>query len=121
VPEPATQPALKPLPEYTCGVCRETFGTNFSVQDIDCGNCEARRCPYCTTWFGGEEGGTPGDDEFPASWIGGHSLVIEFGDEEFLARCQCGHPLGVCRPSDSLDKFQLPWERHVMTREGRNA
>jgi len=57
----------------------------------------------------------PVDPEYPATWAGGHALIIEFGDEEFLARCQCDRPLGTCHPHDSLDKFQLPWERHVMT------
>jgi hypothetical protein len=57
----------------------------------------------------------PVDEEFPATWAGGHALVIEFGDEEFLARCQCGEGLGYGAPSESLDKFQYPWERHVMT------
>jgi hypothetical protein len=55
------------------------------------------------------------DPDWPATWNGGHALVIEFGDEEFIVQCQCGHPLGTCHPSDSLDRFQLPWERHLMT------
>jgi hypothetical protein len=58
----------------------------------------------------------PLDDEFPASWAGGHALVIEFGDEEFIARCQCGVPFGARNPASSLDLWQQPWERHVMRR-----
>ncbi len=49
------------------------------------------------------------------TWDGGHALIIEFGDEVFIARCQCGHPLGCQRPDQSLDRYQQPWERHVMT------
>lgn len=56
-------------------------------------------------------------EEFPATWTGGHALVIEFGDEELTARCQCGKPLGTGTPATSLDDFGLPWERHVMTRK----
>lgn len=59
----------------------------------------------------------PVDAEFPATWAGGHALVIEFGDEEFLARCQCGTQLGIGNPTTSLDHFGLVWEHHVMTRE----
>jgi hypothetical protein len=58
----------------------------------------------------------PPDEEFPASWPGGHALVIEFGDEEFIARCQCGIPFGARNPASSLDLWQQPWERHVMRR-----
>ena len=48
---PAT---LRDLPEYTCGQCGETFGTNFLPDEIECAYCEARRCPHCELWFGGE-------------------------------------------------------------------
>jgi hypothetical protein len=58
----------------------------------------------------------PVDTEFPATWAGGHALIVEFGDEEFIARCLCGEPFGYCSPADSLDRFQEPWERHVMSR-----
>ena len=51
---------------------------------------------------------------FPATWDGGHALIIEFGDEEFAAHCQCGAWVGGGTPADSLDKFALPWEQHVM-------
>ena len=56
------------------------------------------------------------DTEFPATWAGGHALIIEFGDEEFSARCQCGVPLRTSLPaSASIDLYALPWERHVMS------
>jgi hypothetical protein len=59
----------------------------------------------------------PGPDpDFPATWAGGHALVIEYGDEELRARCQCGELLGVPQaPAMPLDAFGRPWERHVMT------
>ena len=56
------------------------------------------------------------DEDFPATWAGGHALLIEFGDEELIARCQCGAPLGYGTPATSLDSFGDAWERHVMTR-----
>jgi hypothetical protein len=105
---------LKPLPEYAC-ICGITFGSNCAADDIQCPECESRRCPLCATWFGGLDGGPGKDTEFPASWYGGHSLIIEFGDEEFIAHCQCQEDFGSARPDESLDKFQQPWERHVMT------
>jgi hypothetical protein len=54
------------------------------------------------------------DREFPATWNGCHALIVEFGDEEFIVSCQCGEGLGFGAPSESLDKFAQPWERHVM-------
>lgn len=63
-------------------------------------------------------------EEFPATWDGGHALIVEFGDEQLLARCQCGVPFGqvfqvVCTatPMASLDSLGIAWERHVMTRD----
>lgn len=53
--------------------------------------------------------------EFPATWEGGHALIIEFGDEELTARCQCGVPLGTGTPATSLETFARPWETHAMT------
>lgn len=53
--------------------------------------------------------------DFPATWEGGHALVIEFGDEELLGRCQCGSSFGTGTPAHSLNIFALAWERHVMT------
>jgi hypothetical protein len=38
----------------TCGGCGVEFGTNFAVEELECPECEARRCPACHTWFGGE-------------------------------------------------------------------
>jgi hypothetical protein len=40
--------------DVTCGSCGEEFGTNFKVEEIACPECEARRCPQCRTWFGGD-------------------------------------------------------------------
>lgn len=52
-------------------------------------------------------------EEFPATWDGGHALIIEFGDEEFAAHCQCGAWADGGTPVTSLDEFRLTWERHV--------
>lgn len=54
------------------------------------------------------------EEDFPATWEGGHALVVEFGDEELPGRCQCGTSFGMIRPDQSLDTFVGPWERHVM-------
>lgn len=56
-----------------------------------------------------------GDPEFPATLSGGHALIVEYGDEEIYAYCQCGKALGMCRPSQPIDRFSAKWERHVMT------
>lgn len=40
--------------DVTCGSCSAQFGTNFRIEEIECAECEARRCPNCATWFGGE-------------------------------------------------------------------
>ncbi|MEE4546494.1 hypothetical protein V2S66_31580 [Streptomyces sp. V4-01] len=55
------------------------------------------------------------DPEFPATWAGGHALVIEYGDEELHGRCQCGERFTPQRPDKPIDRFAGPWERHVMT------
>jgi hypothetical protein len=59
----SAQRPLPPLPQYTCGSCGETFGSNCDQDDITCPYCEARRCPHCKRWFGSEyaddEPGTP--------------------------------------------------------------
>jgi len=39
---------------YVCGNCGEEFGTNCDVDDIQCTECGARRCPACAEWFGGQ-------------------------------------------------------------------
>ncbi|MBT2505125.1 hypothetical protein J7I98_04280 [Streptomyces sp. ISL-98] len=54
-----------------------------------------------------------GDAEFPATWNGGHSLVVEYGDCELYGRCQCGKEFGMVTPDKSLDRFAGPWELHV--------
>jgi len=54
------------------------------------------------------------DEDYPATWAGGHALVIEFGDEEITGHCQCGDPFGTGTPATSLDTFAQPWEKHVM-------
>ena len=68
-------------------------------------------------WDGKAENPAPptGDPEFPATWDGGHSLVIEYGDCEVYGRCQCGEKFGATTPDKPLDQFAAPWECHVMT------
>lgn len=41
--------------DVKCGACGGEFGTNFAIDQIECAECEARRCPKCATWFGGDE------------------------------------------------------------------
>jgi hypothetical protein len=41
--------------DFTCGECGETFGTNCTEADIQCANCDARRCPHCHEWFGRDD------------------------------------------------------------------
>ncbi|MFJ5217227.1 hypothetical protein ACIP98_21200 [Streptomyces sp. NPDC088354] len=53
-------------------------------------------------------------DVEPASWEGGHALVVELGDCELHGRCQCGASLGTIRVDKPLDLLAGPWERHVM-------
>lgn len=51
---------MRPDPDWpghwsvTCGHCDEEFGTNFRVEEIECPECESRRCPHCKAWFGAE-------------------------------------------------------------------
>lgn len=42
--------------DVTCGGCGEEFGTNFAAAELECPGCEARRCPSCHAWFGGDGG-----------------------------------------------------------------
>ncbi|NUR42026.1 MAG: hypothetical protein HOV73_18260 [Streptomyces sp.] len=67
-------------------------------------------------WDGKKENPGPpsGDLGFPATWDGGHSLVVEYGDCELYGRCQCGETFGSMTPDMPLDGFASPWERHVM-------
>jgi len=40
--------------DITCGSCGEDYGTNVTdLDEIECVTCEARRCPHCQIWFGG--------------------------------------------------------------------
>ncbi|MGW3025816.1 hypothetical protein [Streptomyces sp. NPDC001221] len=55
------------------------------------------------------------DPDFRETLAGGHALVIEYGDCEIHASCQCGKRLGMTSPDASLDTFVRPWERHCMT------
>jgi hypothetical protein len=44
---------LPELAEFTCANCGTTFGTNCDLDDIQCVECDAHRCPCCAEWFGG--------------------------------------------------------------------
>lgn len=37
--------------DITCGGCGEEFGTNCDLGDMQCPECEARRCPHCGQWY----------------------------------------------------------------------
>lgn len=57
-----------------------------------------------------------GDPEFPTTLEGGHALIVEYGDCEFLGSCQCGKGFGTVTPDRFRDDvFGSKWERHVMT------
>lgn len=95
-------------------------GEVYAIRSLNVGGYSSRftlggvKGEFNTTLF--EPAWDEEDDEFPATWRGGHALIIEFGDEELLCRCQCGKPLGTGTALTSLDDFARPWERHVMTR-----
>ncbi|MFM9542276.1 hypothetical protein [Streptomyces turgidiscabies] len=55
------------------------------------------------------------DPDFRETLGGGHALVVEYGDCELHASCQCGYPLGMTTPNASLDTFVSGWERHTNT------
>jgi hypothetical protein len=42
------------MKDITCGSCGEEFGTNADDDEIECTECDARRCPHCKRWFGGQ-------------------------------------------------------------------
>lgn len=47
--------ASKDFHVFTCGVCHRRTNTNLPVDEVMCGNCEARRCPHCGLWFNPEK------------------------------------------------------------------
>ncbi|MBE4790971.1 hypothetical protein [Streptomyces caniscabiei] len=55
------------------------------------------------------------DPDFRETLGGGHALVVEYGDCELVASCQCGKPLGETTPDASVDTFLPGWERHTNT------
>jgi hypothetical protein len=55
------------------------------------------------------------DPEFRETLDGGHALVVQYGDCELIASCQCGKPLGETTPDASLDTFVPGWEHHTNT------
>ncbi|MGW6210990.1 hypothetical protein [Streptomyces sp. NPDC055109] len=59
------------------------------------------------------------DPDFRETLAGGHALVVEYGDCELHATCQCGRRIGMCRPDASLDTFVPRWEQHTNTEVGR--
>ncbi|MEU8760703.1 hypothetical protein [Streptomyces sp. NPDC048659] len=58
---------------------------------------------------------TPPDPDFRETLAGGHALIVELGDCELIASCQCGASFGRTTPDASLDTFVPGWERHAMT------
>lgn len=57
----------------------------------------------------------PVDAEFRETLAGGHALVVEYGDCEFLGSCQCGRRLGRVTPDKPIDGLAGLWERHTIT------
>ncbi|GGX99022.1 hypothetical protein [Streptomyces fructofermentans] len=53
--------------------------------------------------------------DFRETLDGGHALIVEYGDCEMHASCQCGKRLGTTTPDASLDTFVPGWERHTIT------
>ncbi|WP_405925470.1 hypothetical protein [Streptomyces sp. NBC_00035] len=53
------------------------------------------------------------DPDFRETLGGGHALVVEYGDCELHASCQCGRRFGTTTPDASLDTFVPGWERHT--------
>ncbi|WP_055535664.1 hypothetical protein [Streptomyces graminilatus] len=53
--------------------------------------------------------------DFRETLDGGHALVVEYGDCEMHASCQCGTRFGLTTPDASLDTFVPAWEHHTNT------
>lgn len=54
---------------YWCGRCGTEFDTNFALDEVECPECDSRRCEHCGGWSGGSAGlrqdvndGSPGGD-----------------------------------------------------------
>lgn len=57
-----------------------------------------------------------GDPDFRETLSGGHALIVQYGDCEFIGNCQCGRSLGTVTPDKFRDDvFASAWERHCMT------
>ena len=58
------------------------------------------------------------DADFPESWEGGHALIIEYGDCEFISHCQCGKWLDTSNPARfNADHVTGRWEQHCVGRK----
>lgn len=59
-PDDTSAPGIRPREgepgwsDVTCGACGEEFTTNCSTDDLECPECDAKRCPHCGGWFGGQ-------------------------------------------------------------------
>ncbi|MET9729740.1 hypothetical protein ABZZ79_03435 [Streptomyces sp. NPDC006458] len=51
----------------------------------------------------------------PETLVGGHALVVEYGDQDVHGACQCGRRLGRITPTAHLDSLAALWERHTLT------
>ncbi|MFJ2780214.1 hypothetical protein [Kitasatospora sp. NPDC087315] len=55
------------------------------------------------------------DPEYPATLAGGHALILQYGDCEFITSCQCGHDIATHRPDQlDLNAIATAWEHHVI-------
>lgn len=57
----------------------------------------------------------PPDKEFRETLAGGHALIVQCGDCEFLGSCQCGRRLGRITPDKPVNGLVALWERHTCT------
>lgn len=54
------------------------------------------------------------DPEFRETWAGGHAMIVQYGDCEFIASCQCGLHLVTLRPDEPTSVMFARWAAHTM-------
>jgi len=56
---------------------------------------------------------SPPDEESRETLAGGHALIVQYGDCEFIGSCQCGQPIGRTPRTKPIDHLAGLWERHT--------